>query len=160
LRDINGLHKESLELLQRESIMLSSIPSTIDIMPKSLPPNIQVRQMRPDDIVAVADMLIKAPDDGSLYMYPQIAQLFEHLSTGTIRWLRTVVRDQTTLVRLVVVPHEDGRASKIIGYSSWRRKVLDPKDPEKTYNKNWRERTWGDSMYQRLSWKSNINAAI
>jgi hypothetical protein len=129
-------------------------------MPKSLPPNIQVREMRPDDIVAVADLLIRAPDDGSIYMYPQIAQLFEHLSTGTIGWLRGVVRDQTTLVRLVVVPHENRRKSKIIGYSSWQRRVLDPKNPGKTFKKNWRARTWGDSMYQSLSWKSNANAAI
>jgi hypothetical protein len=120
-------------------------------MPKSLPPNIQIREMRQDDIVAVADMIIRAPDDGTIYMYPQIAQSFEHLSTGTIGWLRSVVRDHTTLVRLVVVPHEDGRTSKIIGYSSWRRRMLDAKNPGKTYNKNWRQCTWGDGMYQKLS---------
>jgi len=117
-------------------------------MPNPFPENIEIREMRQEDIPSAADMLITSPDDGTLYPFPQYLQDSKNLSSPYIKWLRSVLRDQTTLTRIVAIPQQYGRKCRVVGYSSWQRTLADPKNPGLTVCRNWRKATWGDGMYQ------------
>ncbi|KAF7357624.1 Acyl-n-acyltransferase [Mycena sanguinolenta] len=96
-------------------------------MPRPLPPGLQVRQARADDVPSLATLLSLTPDDGTLYQYPHVLKYPDDMH---LDWLRPLVHDPTSLIRIVVVP-VDGK-DKFVGFSCWTRQEADPLDPTKT----------------------------
>ncbi|KAJ6466329.1 hypothetical protein C8R45DRAFT_1219434 [Mycena sanguinolenta] len=96
-------------------------------MPRPLPPGLQVRQARADDVLALGTLLALTPDDGIVYQFPNILEFPDDMH---LKWLRPAVHDPTSLIRIAVVP-VDGK-DKPVGFSSWMRQEADPLDPSKT----------------------------
>jgi hypothetical protein len=115
-------------------------------MPNSVPENISVRNLTQDDIPSLADLLTAAPDEGTVYQFPDVLEYPENMNQLYIKWLRGGIRDRTTLTRIAVLPRENSVRPMVIGFSRWNRRVIDPKDPKKTVLREWRQRSWGDGM--------------
>ncbi|KAF8208634.1 hypothetical protein K438DRAFT_1754498 [Mycena galopus ATCC 62051] len=98
-------------------------------MPKPLPPDLQIRQARADDIHSIATLLSLAPDDGMLYRFPHIMESLDEPHKMHVDWLRPILHDPTFLVRIAVIP-ADGK-DKIVGLSVWMRWEADPEHPTK-----------------------------
>jgi hypothetical protein len=120
-------------------------------MPKTLPEHLLIRNFTQDDIPSLADLLTAAPDDGTLYQFPQVLQYPENMNQLYIKWLRSGSRDRTGLTRVAVLPQENGCRSKVVGFSSWNQRVRNPKELENTRCKEWRQSTWGEGMFDLLS---------
>ncbi|KAJ7512836.1 acyl-CoA N-acyltransferase [Mycena galericulata] len=86
-------------------------------------PGIQVREARPADVPSLADLLVAAPDDGSLYQFPHILEHPAEMHKLHVGWLRQAVQDPTTLIRVAVVQAEG--KERVVGYSSWTRREVD-----------------------------------
>ncbi|KAJ7747720.1 acyl-CoA N-acyltransferase [Mycena metata] len=89
----------------------------------SKPPGMQVRQARPADVPSLADLLVAAPDEGSLYQFPHILEHPVEMHKLHVGWLRQAVQDPTTLIRVAVVLAEG--KERVVGYSSWTRREVD-----------------------------------
>ncbi|KAJ7736932.1 acyl-CoA N-acyltransferase [Mycena metata] len=99
-------------------------------MSKPQPPGIQVRQARPADVPSLADLLVAAPDEGSLYQFPHILEHPVEMHKLHVGWLRQAVQDPTTLIRVAVVLAEG--KERVVGYSSWTRREVDTESGEKS----------------------------
>jgi hypothetical protein len=111
-------------------------------MPKPLPAALHVREVIQDDIPSIVELLIAAPDDGTLYQFPNF-QKYPNRSSY-IQWLRAILVDCNTLVRVAVI--EQLTEEKIVGFSCWIRRVPDLNQPGKTCLREWRKATWIDGL--------------
>jgi hypothetical protein len=111
-------------------------------MPKPLPLSLSIRELKQEDIPTLVDLLTSAPDDGTLYRYPNYATFSQEIRCAFTSWLRGLVLAHNTLTRVAVVPLENGRGTKAIGFSSWVRMMPSPNNLGKFQPKQWRKTTW------------------
>jgi hypothetical protein len=112
-------------------------------MPKPLLEGLVVRELTHDDIPSLADLLTAAPDDGTLYQFPQVRKYPENMNQLYIQWLRGGMQDRDGLNRIAVL-HQKGASPKVIGFSCWYRRDSDPEAPGSTKCIEWRKATWGE----------------
>ena len=108
-------------------------------MPKELPRNLKVREVVRSDIPSLADLLTASPDDGTLYAYPQVKQYPEYMNRLYVEWLRTEVHNPSVLIRVATLQRQDGVEEKVIGFSSWIRKISTEEGT--TSSKQWKKTT-------------------
>ena len=115
-------------------------------MPKALPASLLVRELSQKDIPSLAELLTAAPDDGTLYGFPNVQQHPQNMLRLHIGWLRQALCDETSLIRIAIIPNEGGNGAKVVGFSSWVRTVVDLNGAGKIRPKHWRQATWMDGM--------------
>lgn len=115
-------------------------------MPKALPERLYVRSLQQVDIPSLAELLTAAPDDGTLYSFPNVPKYPEQMCRLHIGWLRQSIIDPMNLIRIAVIPNQDGSGETVVGFSSWIRKEADTESPGKTKLKEWRKTTCMEGM--------------
>src|ERR1700753_150815 len=129
-------------------------------MSNDFPPLLEVRELRQNDIPTLAETLTLSPDDGTLYQFPTIQQQSEKMCYDYIKWLRNLICDNTTLVRVATIPGRDGEGSRVIGFSCWLRREPTPKNPKTMRLRKWHNSSWLDGMYGKREIKiSGISCA-
>ncbi len=114
-------------------------------MPKPLPPGLVVRQARPDDIPSLAQLLVSAPDDGTLYQFPHVTEYPDEMYNLHLGWLRPAIHEPTSLIRVAVVPGQPDKRALGVGFSSWTKRQLDNSGSGKTQPTGLAQTTWMDS---------------
>ncbi|KAK7999619.1 Acyl-CoA N-acyltransferase [Apiospora arundinis] len=88
------------------------------------PPGIEVRTAQASDIESIVDLLVSAPDDATLYQYPDLARYPDALRTTHRAWVQELLRDPTSLTRITVLGED-----VVVGFSSWARRAPNPDNP-------------------------------
>ncbi len=115
-------------------------------MPKPLPEGLVVRQARPGDIPSLAQLLVSAPDDGTLYQFPHVMEYPEEMYDLHVGWLRPAIHEPTSLIRVAVL-QGPGRRQRVIGFSSWAKREVDSRTPGSTRPANLAQTTWMDGTF-------------
>jgi ribosomal protein S18 acetylase RimI-like enzyme len=119
-------------------------------MSKTIPFTVSVRELKQEDIPSLAALLTSAPDDGTLYSFPNILKHPEEMCRAHINWLRPALYDYTTLIRVAVVSKDNQHGTKVVGFSSWMRMEPDSDNPGKTRPGKWRKATWMETLNTTL----------
>ncbi|CEJ89575.1 hypothetical protein VHEMI05413 [[Torrubiella] hemipterigena] len=78
----------------------------------------------PEDMDAITRLLCGNPDDGTLWQWPSLADDWYWLYCGMIQWLSTCFLDETRMIRVAVLPAENGEdAEQIVGMSIWLKRT-------------------------------------
>ncbi|KAF2670072.1 hypothetical protein BT63DRAFT_424032 [Microthyrium microscopicum] len=94
-------------------------------MPRPTPTEITFREWTGSDIVGVAELFLVAPDDGTLYQFPEAKKHHQEMLSKFIRYLKSELFNRKTLTRIADLRTESGE--KIVGFSQWHQRVKDPK---------------------------------
>ena len=97
-------------------------------MPTAPGPGIGVRTARADDVESIVDLLASAPDDATLYQYPNLAEHPDALRPTHRAWVRKLLQDPTSLIRIAVLGD-----NAVVGFSSWVRRAPNPEDADSLY---------------------------
>ncbi|KAK8122856.1 hypothetical protein PG984_011526 [Apiospora sp. TS-2023a] len=93
-------------------------------MPVSPPSALEVRPAEASDIDSIVDLLVSAPDDATLYQYPDLSDHPEALAPMQRAWVRGLLQDPNSLTRIAVLD-----SNNVVGFSSWVRRAPNPDDP-------------------------------
>ncbi len=115
-------------------------------MPKPLPEGLVFRQARPEDIPSLAQLLVSAPDDGTLYQFPHVMEYAEEMYDLHVGWLRPAIHEPASLIRVAVIP-SPGRWQRVVGFSSWTKREVDSQTPGKSRPAKLAQTTWMDGTF-------------
>lgn len=93
-----------------------------------LPDGLKHRAAVPADLPSIIKSLQSSPDDGSLWMYPDLLTDSDFLYTGYVKWMGSLFRDRSKMIRVAVLPSDNDSSDErevVVGFSAWERRTVD-----------------------------------
>ena len=112
----------------------------------TVPDSLQTRELQQGDLPSVGTLLVEAPDDGTIYSFPDVRKYPERMYSYHTNWLRSCLLKTDMLTRVAVIPRTGDGKAQVVGFSQWIRRVRDARHPEKFVKKQWRTPTVFDSI--------------